>query len=54
MTRSQVIASLVGDISWFENLELMGVPLDPDKGEVIIQLAERIADNLQNKGLIKK
>lgn len=54
MTRAQVIASLVEDKNWFLKMELKGVPLNPNMGEEIYKLAERIADNLENKGLIEK
>ena len=54
MTRSQLISSLVEDKNWFLSIELNGVPLNPNLGEEIYTLAERIADNLENKGLIEK
>lgn len=45
----QIVADLLEDQSWIEPLRLQGIVLDPDEGETVLKLAERIANVLTGR-----
>ena len=50
--RARAIMALINDTSWFDRLELHGVPLTGDKGELIHDVSVKVVDHLIDKGII--
>lgn len=50
--RSKAIAALIDDPSWFDRLELHGMPIHLVKGELIQEISEKVVDRLIDKGII--